>query len=192
LPARELATAYAHAPKDFVGVMNTGIDLRTATNAVVDRNVMRLEWIGKQPELRTKDTSANDAGAAAADTSAKEAAAKDVKEQPSDGTVAMRSVPVIQPVDPEELAMLLRRGLEFLQTGDIAAARLMLRRAANAGNAQAALALGATYDPYVFGELGVLGFAPDVAQARIWYERAGQLGAAEASRRIERLARLGR
>jgi TPR repeat protein len=101
-------------------------------------------------------------------------------------------VPVVQSIDPEELATLLKRGLDYLQSGDIAASRLMLRRAANAGHAQAALALGATFDPYVFSELGVLGFAPDPAQARSWYERAGQLGAPEVARRIERLARFGR
>src|SRR5262249_50762449 len=47
LPARELSSAIAYAPKDFVGVMNAAIDLRTSADTVVDRNVMRLEWISR-------------------------------------------------------------------------------------------------------------------------------------------------
>src|SRR5262249_39667148 len=45
LPARELSSAVAYAPKDFVGVMNAAIDLRTSADTIIDRNVMRLEWI---------------------------------------------------------------------------------------------------------------------------------------------------
>jgi TPR repeat protein len=65
---------------------------------------------------------------------------------------------------------------------------MVLRRAANAGNAQAALALGGTYDGMLLAELGVLGFAADPAQARVWYQRALELGSREASRRLDRLA----
>jgi hypothetical protein len=50
--------------------------------------------------------------------------------------------------------------------------------------------LGSTFDPIVFGELGVLGFTADPVQARAWYERASQLGSPEAARRIERLTRV--
>jgi TPR repeat protein len=63
----------------------------------------------------------------------------------------------------------------------------MLKRAAEAGNPRAALALGATYDPDMLRKMGVLGFAPDVAQARAWYERAAALGSGEASRRLAAL-----
>src|SRR5580704_3386077 len=49
----------------------------------------------------------------------------------------------------DEIAMLLRRGKDAFSTGDLAAARLLLRRAAEAGSAEAALALGATFDPLV-------------------------------------------
>ena len=79
-----------------------------------------------------------------------------------------------------------------MKGGDIAAARLVLRRAAGSGHPEAALALGATYDPYVFGELGVLGFGADAVQARYWYELARKFGAREATQRIDRLTKLGR
>jgi TPR repeat protein len=91
-------------------------------------------------------------------------------------------------LDAEEMATLMRRGQEYLRTGDIAAARLVLRRAANAGNSQAALTLGATFDPLVLGQLGAHGFLPDPGQARFWYDKAARLGSTEASRRIELLA----
>src|SRR5262249_54562140 len=92
--------------------------------------------------------------------------------------------PALQPPDPGEIATVLKRAEEFLKFGDIAAARLSLRRAAAAGNAQAALALGMTFDPAVLAEQGVLGLAPDVAQARTWYQRATELGSVEAPRRL--------
>jgi TPR repeat protein len=162
--------------------MDTAIDLRTSRDTVVDRNMMRLEWIGKPLEARVSKPPE------ARGNKPPEVRAKEQRAEPQE---AVRAAPVVQQFDPDELAVMLKRGLDYLQIGDIAAARIVLRRAANAGHAPAALALGASFDPYVFGELGVLGFAADPAQARAWYERAGQLGASEAPRRIERLARLG-
>jgi TPR repeat protein len=65
----------------------------------------------------------------------------------------------------------------------------MLRRAAEANNAEAALALGATYDPFVLRELKVYGLTPDAAMARSWYEKAVELGSSAAPRRLEMLTR---
>ena len=76
----------------------------------------------------------------------------------------------------------------WLKNGDILSARILLKRAASTGNAEIALKLGMTFDPVFLIELGVLGFAPDVAQARAWYVRAMELGSVEATRRLERLA----
>jgi hypothetical protein len=92
--------------------------------------------------------------------------------------------PAVIQLDPDAIATLER----FLKDGDILSARLLLKRAASAGNAQAALELGMTFDPAFLAERGVVGFAPDVAQARGWYERAAELGSIEASRFLERLA----
>jgi TPR repeat protein len=90
---------------------------------------------------------------------------------------------------PEELAALLKRGQQLAASGDIAAARLTLRPAAEARNAQAALALGATYDPVVLHSLGIFGVTPDKAMARSWYEKAKEYGSAEAPRRLDMLAK---
>jgi len=167
LAARELSTAVAYAPRDYVGVMNAAIDLRNSNEAILDRNVMRLEWVGKQSELRS-----------------------DVKRV--DRNAAVQPGLAEQSIDNDEVEALLRRGAEYMKGGDIAAARLVLRRAASSRSPEAALALGETYDPYVYGELGVLGFAADPGQARFWYEQARKLGAREATQRIDRLAKLGR
>ena len=97
-----------------------------------------------------------------------------------------------QPIDGSEIAALLKRGQDYLQNGDIVSARLMLKRAAGAGDPHAALLLGATFDPFVLRDLGVLGFTPDPAQARTWYQRAADAGVPEATRRLERLVKTAR
>lgn len=85
-------------------------------------------------------------------------------------------------------AMLVKRGQDFIANGDLGAARLVLRRAADGGDAQAALLLGSTYDPATSKHFKVIGLTPDPAQARAWYRRAVDLGSAEAVRRLQPLA----
>jgi TPR repeat protein len=75
-------------------------------------------------------------------------------------------------MDHDELAFLVRRGESFISSGDLAAARLMLQRAAEAGDVHAALALAGTYDPNTIETLGIQGLAAHEAMARLWYERA--------------------
>src|SRR3984885_10308292 len=94
---------------------------------------------------------------------------------------------VSSPLDADEIAMLLKRGKDAFSTGDLAAARLLLRRAAEAGSAEAALAPGATVDPLVLRRLGAIGAAPDAAQARQWYQKAGALGSPTASQPLAQL-----
>ena len=95
-------------------------------------------------------------------------------------------------LDTEEIAVLLQRGKDLIAQGDIAGARVTLKRAAEANHAEAALALASTYDPFVLRELKVYGFSADAAMARAWYERAKELGSAVAPRRLEMLAREAR
>ena len=78
-----------------------------------------------------------------------------------------------------DVSMLLNRGDSLLGKGDIASARLFYQRAAEAGNAQAALRLGNTYDP-AFLERAQLRVHGDRALALFWYQRARELGAGEA------------
>jgi len=96
--------------------------------------------------------------------------------------------PSIHHLDPDAIASLLQRADALIASGDVAAARLVLRRAADAGDAHAAMTLAETYDPAVLEKLGVHGFVPDLAVARIWYEKARAFGSAEAPQRLETLA----
>jgi hypothetical protein len=164
VPARELGYVLAYPPMSFVGVMDTAVELRAPDNARLDTQFARLEWVPKS-------------GAA----SAMRASRLDQSDIVLPGSATAK-------LSPERLARLVGRGVGFLKDGDFAAARLMLRLPADAGDAPAALLLGATYDPSILAELGVFGLRPDRAAARAWYQRARDFGSAEASRRIERLA----
>jgi hypothetical protein len=94
---------------------------------------------------------------------------------------------IIRQLDRDEVTHLLKRGQEFIASGDLAAARLVLQRAAEAGDVRAALALAGTFDPNLLAKLGKPQLA-DAALARLWYERAQQFGSAEAPGRLEQLA----
>lgn len=81
----------------------------------------------------------------------------------------------------------INRGNEQLGQGNVAAARLFFQRAAEAGLAQGALALAATYDPVELERIGARFVQPDQQMARKWYERARQLGAPEAEEKLKQL-----
>jgi hypothetical protein len=106
--------------------------------------------------------------------------------------IMMPAAPSVRALDRDEIATLYERSQALIEQGDIASARLMLTRAAEAGDARSALALGTTYDPHVLKTLGVLGVAADPAQAHAWYSKAVELGSPEATLRLERLAQATR
>jgi hypothetical protein len=95
-------------------------------------------------------------------------------------------------LDVDEIAALLKHGENLIRNGDLAAARLVLQRAAEAKSAEAALTLAATYDPVILRELRVYGFASDVGMARSWYEKAKEFGSAAAPQRLEILTSAAR
>jgi hypothetical protein len=90
-------------------------------------------------------------------------------------------------LDQNEIDTLIRRGKNLLNDGDFAAARVLFERAANAGSAEAALALGSTYDPNVIKRLGAIMVRPDVEKARQWYQLAADRGSAAASLQLANL-----
>lgn len=81
-----------------------------------------------------------------------------------------------------------KRGEALRKDGDIASARLFYERASEDGLAEAALALGGTYDPYELTQARVQGLKPNPAAAKKWYEKARSLGSPEAEERLRRLA----
>ena len=72
--------------------------------------------------------------------------------------------------------------------GDIATARAFLKRAAEAGDARALMALGDTYDPMTLSRLGAIGIKGDEVAARAYYSRALTAGVGGARERIAALA----
>ena len=51
--------------------------------------------------------------------------------------------------------------------------------------------LAGTYDPQVLGSQDLRSVTPDPAAARLWYQKAAQLGSADARRRLGQIAELG-
>jgi TPR repeat protein len=105
-----------------------------------------------------------------------------VREAPA--TAPLPAAPAARRIDADELAALLKRAKGLLAIGDITAARLLLERAADAQEAEAALMLAGTYDPQVLGVQDMRSITPDPAMARAWYQKAAQLGSADARRRL--------
>jgi TPR repeat protein len=106
-------------------------------------------------------------------------ASRDSVQPESAGETAVAVAPAerSQPhVDASEIASLMKRGTEFVANGNIGAARMMFKVAAEAGDPTAAMALAQTYDPSVLEKLGAKGITPDVALAQQWYEKARALG----------------
>ena len=94
--------------------------------------------------------------------------------------------PAPKPVEilsPELMAALMKRGDQAVGLGDIAAARLLYQRAADAGSAAALTGLGKTYDP----GYAAPGQAPDPARAADWYRKALALGDPHAGDLLKKL-----
>jgi TPR repeat protein len=90
------------------------------------------------------------------------------------------AMPSASPPLPTELAELLARGDSFVLIGDVASARALYERAANARDGRAAVRMGATFDPVFLRRAGLRKTFGDPAQARSWYRRALDLGSVEA------------
>ncbi|MGA7803703.1 hypothetical protein [Bradyrhizobium sp.] len=89
---------------------------------------------------------------------------------------------------PAETAAMLQRGRDLIAAGDIASARLILQHLAEAGSAEASLALAGTFDPVELSKLGAIGLQPDLAKARAWYAKAAEQGSREARQRLQQSA----
>ncbi|MGZ5905201.1 MAG: tetratricopeptide repeat protein [Reyranella sp.] len=76
----------------------------------------------------------------------------------------------------------LAKARDEAKAGDMAAAFLLFRHAAEAGNPAAQLELATFYDPLAMPARG--GFTADGARAADWYERAALAGNAEAQRKL--------
>ncbi len=88
---------------------------------------------------------------------------------------------------PDLIALVLRRGDAMERRGDISAARLLYARAARAGSAEGATAMGKTFDPAALAELGLRDVTADPDLAASWYLKAMALGDRQAASRLQKL-----
>jgi hypothetical protein len=87
----------------------------------------------------------------------------------------------------DEVAALLARGDFLIAKGDVTSARLFYERAAEAGQGQAALRLGESYDPAFLARVHLSGVRGDASAAARWYRRARELGTSGAATLLETL-----
>jgi hypothetical protein len=164
----ELDQAKVIPPDDFVGTMEITVAVLAANAKVTDKNTVHIDW-----------TDAATGGEATGPATARD------EMTPSAAPLTRSNLLTLE---RDEIEVLVKRGRDFIANGDLAAARLVLRRATNGGDAQAALLLGTTFDPATFEKVRVIGAAPDPAEARNWYQRAIELGSVEAENRLASLA----
>ena len=106
-----------------------------------------------------------------------------------DVATALRGATALRPAEAEHINDLISHGQRMVELGYFSGARAYFKRAAEAGSGEAALALGATYDPALIAEIGAQGIKPEPREARIWYERAKELGAQGAEAKLNALKR---
>jgi hypothetical protein len=105
--------------------------------------------------------------------------------EPAPGSSAAATAPEGAPrLTAVQIAELLARGDSFLHAGDVASARLFYERAADAGDWQAAIRMGATFDPAFLGRASVRTVG-DPTTAQSWYRHALDLGAPKTDRQVE-------
>jgi hypothetical protein len=87
-----------------------------------------------------------------------------------------------------QLFSIVRKGDEQMAVGNVSAARLLYRHAAESGLAAGALALAASFDEQELRQRRVKGgVQADAKQAQFWYEKARELGSPEARERLQKL-----
>jgi hypothetical protein len=83
-----------------------------------------------------------------------------------------------------QITELLTRGDTLLHAGDVASARLFYERAADAGDREAAMRMGATFDPAFLSRVG-LHARGDPAKALSWYRHALDLATSKTDRQSQ-------
>ena len=180
IPAAKLSGAVILPRRGFSGVIDLAAELRLADDTLVERRSVRRVTIG--PALATIPPQPIESvrPRAIESPSASVSSAENV--------ISERFTRNIRESDSEQIMLLLRVAEGLLAAGDLSAARTVLRRAAQAGNARAALLLGETYDPGLLGRFGVGSQHTNLTAARTWYEVAREFGSSDARRRLDRLA----
>jgi hypothetical protein len=196
VPATDLAKTWIGPPTDFVGAVDLVAEVHIA-ETLVHRRLIQFEWAAATAALTQpppaiepqRPAAAMPSVAAAPSTVEPQRPARSARPEPPAVVAPRPPTREARQLDREEIVLLIKRGRDLMASGDLSAARLVLQRAAEARDGEAALALAATYDPAVLRHLKVYGLAADVAMARTWYEKAREFGSAAASERLELLAK---
>jgi hypothetical protein len=213
ISARDLDQTFVGAPKDFRGAMTAMVSLRSAAGRVLDTQALRLQWLDVLPDATPPTPDSRDSRLAllALRTGPETVPDQQILPNPEprphaepvaappinvDQVVALAPPPINAdqvaalappPINADQVAALISLGRDLLVQGDVAGARVMFKRAALAGDAQAALEVGMSFDPAFLKQRGVLGITPDVTQAIDWYKKATAAGSAEAFNHLKRL-----
>jgi hypothetical protein len=204
VPATEISGVSVIPPDGFAGQMLVTAELRDATGAALTGTSTRLSWQAA-PNLAAPSLAAVAPRAATPPPAAVSppvvvpppvAVAPPAAVAPpvavaTAAPLAMPAPPraeVVRSLDQREVATLIKRGQDLLSSGDVQSARLLLMRGAEARDARSALLVGTTYDPALLRQIGADGPMADVAQARIWYQRAKEWGEPDAQRKLDALA----
>jgi hypothetical protein len=172
--ATQLGNATIHPPAGFSGPIVIAVELRLTNNAVVDHGLLRFEWL--RTPIVTSVPTESAGNVTDGDTTASNVIATPV---PAD----QRAIDAGQSM----VELLIGRSQQLISEGDAEAARMLLQPAAEAHDARAALALGATYDPFMLTILHAHGVPADVPLALDWYKKASQFGSRTAQQRLNLL-----
>ena len=210
VPGRDLDKAFIAAPENFSGSMQVTAKLYSSGNLLLETKEIRFEWTGSQTEDRSASIAlpkATPLGMPDLDADGKDR----IRSSNGSGLISghgtdapttggysesfahpIGQTPLAQPSTspPSTPAALLERGERLLREGNVAAARPLLRRAADAGRADAALDLGMSFDPSFvpYGNPG--GVTADPAEAARWYKRALKLGRKDVAADLERVTNM--
>ena len=165
-------------PADFVGEINLSAELHKADGTILVTSMMQLTWKAPVPV-------ASDAPASQTAMASPPAADIALPVPPRMDTTVRNPV-------PNAVGSLIRRAQEMLATGDVKSARALLLRATDAHDARAAYSLAKSYDPMLTRHSGAADAEPDLARARMWYQKAREWGAPQAQRQLDALATFGR
>ena len=213
IPATEVAAAMIRPAPGFKGATNLSIELRLGDDTIVD--TAPLHWEGARRPVAMATPAEPSQGAAPANGLVDRSTSASVgnlihdvpavREAPAlRGATAGREttvvretalVPEASPIretraaslSPEQIDFLIKRSELLISQGDIASARILLQRAAEAHDERAALALGATYDPIMLTLQKAYGVDADTTLARMWYGKARDYGSKDAQQRLELL-----
>jgi hypothetical protein len=179
--APEVSSAIIQPPPGFGETIDLGVELRLADDTLVDHKSLRLRWLRVRTVVPDQIESVGGI-AVSGITADKVMATPPQPDQNVDHTVQSQ-------LAREQVELLIARSQELIAQGDVGAARTLLRRAAEARDAGATLALGATYDPVMLAIIRAQGVAPDPSLARDWYKKASEFGSQEAQERLDLLGR---